>query len=106
MTASLLVVLTTFDDQTRAREVGLKLVEERLVACAQVEVAAVHSVWRWKGEVESGQEWRLTLKLSPERLEVVRARLHELHSYETPQFVVLAASASDEYARWVRDACS
>ena len=106
MTASLLVVLTTFDDEIRAREVARQLVEERLVACAQVELGALHSVWRWEGEVQSGQEWRLTLKISPERLEALRLRLHELHTYETPQFVVLTASASDEYSRWVRDSCS
>ena len=106
MTTSMLVVLTTFDDEACAREVALQLVEERLVACAQVEVAALHSVWRWKGEVESGEEWRLTLKLPPSRLDALRSRLHELHPYQIPQFVVLDAAASDEYSRWVRDSCS
>ena len=106
MTASVLVVLTTFDDEACAREVAHQLVEERLVACAQVEVAALHSVWRWKGKVECGQEWRLTLKLPPARLDAVRSRLHELHPYETPQFVVLTATATDEYSRWVRESCS
>ena len=60
----------------------------------------------WKGEVESGEEWRLTLKLPPSRLDALRSRLHELHPYQIPQFVVLDAAASDEYSRWVRDSCS
>ena len=106
MTTSLLVVLTTFDDESCARDVARQLVEERLVACAQVDTQPMQSVWRWEGRIESGQEWRLTLKLSPERLDSLRSRLHELHPYQTPQFVVLSATASDDYSRWVQESCS
>lgn len=106
MTDALLVVLTTFGDEACAREVARSLVEERLAACAQVEISPLHSVWRREGEIESGNEWRLTLKLPPECLDRLRARLLELHPYETPQFVVLNATSSDEYSRWVRESCS
>jgi periplasmic divalent cation tolerance protein len=33
----------------------------------------------------------------------LEARLRELHPYELPEFVVLAAKASDAYAAWVRE---
>jgi periplasmic divalent cation tolerance protein len=97
------IVLTTFDDVERAREVARILVEEALVACAQLDRSPIDSVYRWRGRLESAIEYRLVLKIDPERLERVRLRLLELHPYDTPQFVVIPASASEDYARWVRE---
>lgn len=106
MSGSVAMVWTTFDDESVAREVAARLVEERLVACAQLESAPVRSFYRWEGEVQSAPEWRLVLKLQPSGVEALRVRLDELHPYDTPQFVVLPASASSAYATWVRESCS
>lgn len=44
-----LAVLTTIDDEIRARALAMALVEQRLVACAQI--SRIESVYRWEGEV-------------------------------------------------------
>lgn len=106
MRGTVSVALTSFDDAAKAREVAEQLVEEGLVACAQLDGSPHHSVYRWKGTVESTVEWRLVLKFPAGDVGAVQARLLELHPYETPEFVVLAASASPEYARWVDESCS
>jgi periplasmic divalent cation tolerance protein len=103
MSDDLELVLTTVDDRDRALEIARQLVREKLVACAQLGASPVWSVWWWEGQVEEGEEWLLLLKLPPERLEPVRSRLHELHPYDTPEFVVLDATASAAYARWARE---
>jgi len=105
MSAVVALVWTTFPDQDRAREVVRVLVEEGLVACAQVEGAPVHSTYRWKGQIESADEFRVLLKLPGRSVERLRTRLCELHPYEVPEFVVGQAQASDAYARWVEDCC-
>jgi periplasmic divalent cation tolerance protein len=44
----------------------------------------------------------LLLKTGPEQLAALEARLHELHSYETPEFLVLdLAAASQPYLDWL-----
>lgn len=100
------MVLTTFDDEAVARRIAARLVEEGLVACAQLSTAPIESVYRWQGEVQTAREWRLVLKLPAHRTDALRERLVALHPYDTPQFVVLAASASAEYEQWVRESCS
>jgi periplasmic divalent cation tolerance protein len=100
-TVSARIVLTTTGSTEEARQLGRTLVEERLAACATL-VPAVESIYRWKGEIESASETLLLLKTDIDRLAALEARLHELHSYETPEFLVLPAeSGSNGYLDWL-----
>jgi periplasmic divalent cation tolerance protein len=67
-------------------------------------IPAVQSIYRWQGEVESSTETLLLIKTGAERLAALEARLRELHSYETPEFLVLAVeSGSQNYLDWLMD---
>ena len=95
------IVLTTVADAEDGRRLGRALVEERLVACVSL-VPGVESIYRWKGEVESAGEVLLLIKTEVEQLAALEARLHELHSYETPEFLVLkVAAGSAPYLEWL-----
>jgi periplasmic divalent cation tolerance protein len=42
------------------------------------------------------------LKTSPDQIAALEARLHQLHSYQTPEFLVLdVESASHPYLEWL-----
>jgi periplasmic divalent cation tolerance protein len=95
------IVLTTAADAEEGRRLGRTLVEERLAACVSL-VPGVESIYRWKGEVESAGEVLLLIKTGEEQLVALEARLHELHSYETPEFLVLNVEAgSAGYLEWL-----
>jgi periplasmic divalent cation tolerance protein len=54
------------------------------------------------GKVESSTKTLLLIKTGPEQLAALEARLHELHSYETPEFLVLKVdAASQRYLDWL-----
>jgi periplasmic divalent cation tolerance protein len=96
------IVLTTTVSAEEAARLGRALVEERLAACATL-IPAVQSTYRWKGEIESSTETLLLLKTGPAQLAALEARLRELHSYETPEFLVLdVAAASQPYLDWLQ----
>jgi periplasmic divalent cation tolerance protein len=96
------LVLTTTANPEEAVRLGRTLVEERLAACATL-IPAVQSIYRWQGEVESATETLLLLKTGPEQLAALEARLLELHSYETPEFLVLGVeAASQPYLEWLQ----
>jgi periplasmic divalent cation tolerance protein len=96
------IVLTTTANPEEAARLGRALVEERLAACATL-IPAVQSIYRWQGKVESTTETLLLLKTGPEQLTALEARLHELHSYETPEFLVLGVeAASQPYLDWLQ----
>ena len=95
------IVMTTVASPEEALRLGRTLVEERLAACATL-VPAAQSVYRWQGQIESSVETLLLLKTAADRLPVLEARLHELHSYQTPEFLVLGIeSGSQDYLAWL-----
>lgn len=97
------IVLTTAATHEEADRIGRALVEERLAACATL-IPAAQSIYRWQGKVESSAETLLLLKTGPDQLPALEARLHELHSYQTPEFLVLAVeSGSQPYLDWLHD---
>ena len=95
------VVLTTLPDRTAAESLARGAVDAGLAACAQVE-GPVRSHYRWEGKACAEDEWRLTLKVAAEGEPALRAWVHARHPHATPQWVVLAADASDGYREWVR----
>jgi periplasmic divalent cation tolerance protein len=96
------IVLTTTANPEEAARLAGALVEERLAACATL-IPAVQSIYRWQGKVESAAETLLVLKTGEEQLAALEARLHELHRYETPEFLVLAVdAASKPYLEWLQ----
>jgi periplasmic divalent cation tolerance protein len=95
------LVLTTAANPDDARRLARTLVEERLAACATL-IPAAESIYRWEGRIESAAETLLLLKTAPDQLAALQARLHELHPYDTPEFLVLPVEAgSDRYLAWL-----
>ena len=95
------IVMTTVVSTEEAERLGRVLVEERLAACATI-LPGVHSIYHWKDQIDSSEECTLLLKTALHRLQSLEARLHELHSYETPEFLVLAVEAgSRAYLAWL-----
>jgi periplasmic divalent cation tolerance protein len=100
-TASARIVLTTTANLEEANRLGRILVEERLAACATL-MPAAESIYSWKGKIETSSETMLMLKTGSEQLGALEARLHQLHSYETPEFLVLSVEAgSHAYLAWM-----
>ena len=101
---TLVTALTTVGNEDDARRVARTLVEERLAAC--VNRLPVQSTYRWEGKVEDDAEYLLVIKTAGDLLERLERRVGELSSYDVPEFVVLAVSAtSDSYLKWLLESC-
>ncbi len=95
------IVLTTAGSQDEARKIADALVQRRLAACVNI-VGPIESVYRWKGAVESAQEWLLIIKTAAAHFERVRDTVRELHSYELPECIeVPIEDGSAEYLAWI-----
>jgi periplasmic divalent cation tolerance protein len=87
--------------ETEAKDIAARLLEERLIACANI--YASRSLYRWKGEVADEQEQVLVCKTLSSRLEAATARTRQLHAYEVPCILtVISANANYEFYDWVR----
>jgi len=97
----LILVLTTVPEE-EAEALARTLVEERLAACVNVH-APMTSLYWWKGNVERDDESQLVIKTTRARLEALTARIHELHTYELPELLIVpVAWGSEGYLDWVR----
>jgi periplasmic divalent cation tolerance protein len=98
------IVLTTAGSAEEAQQIAHALVERRLAACINV-VGPIHSVYRWKGAVESASEHLLVIKTTAARFPAVRDAIRELHSYELPECILVPVEdGSAEYLDWIAEA--
>lgn len=101
MTDGRVVLVTAPDAEAAERLVGT-LLEERLVACANL-VPGVTSIFRWKGAVEHQSEVLIVLKTVAANVAALLERVPALHPYEVPEVLVVPVVAGHgAYLDWVR----
>jgi len=100
-----LLVLTTTGSDTEALKIAGALVERRLAAC--VNIVKIRSVYRWKGKVETAEEFLLVIKTTRSQAQDVQSAIRELHSYELPECIVVSIEGgSKEYLNWITESVS
>ena len=98
------IVLSAVGSEQEAHKIAHILVKRRLAACVNI-LPHVQSIYRWKGEIESAQEWLLLIKTRADRFPAVRDAIGELHSYEVPECIVLEIEdGSLPYLQWLEKA--
>lgn len=96
------VVLVTCGKSSEATKIAWTVVERKLAACVNMVSEPVHSVFRWKGKVETAKEYLLIMKTTKDRLKELEEEVLGLHSYETPEFLVLnVEGGSAGYLEWI-----
>jgi periplasmic divalent cation tolerance protein len=105
MAEEILLALSTFPDAEIAHRISNQLVSERFAACANI-LPSVQSIYRWKGEIESGGETLVFFKVSEDRQSAFQDKLRSLHPYDVPEIIfVPVASGLPEYLQWVSENC-
>jgi periplasmic divalent cation tolerance protein len=98
------VVLVTCATLEEARKIARQVVERRLAACVNIVTHAVESFYEWDGKLENSSEYLLIMKTTEERVEELQKETFSLHSYDTPEFVVLSVlTGSEAYLKWVAE---
>lgn len=95
------VLYTTLPKRRKARQIARVLVQERLVACANI--FKIDSIFTWEGETEEVGEYALLMKTRAELYSQAETRIKELHPYEVPAIVCFPlAGGSEKYLHWIR----
>lgn len=96
-----IVVLNTCGSQEEAERLARALIEQRLAACVNI-VPRMRSIYRWKGAVESAEEWLLLIKSSRPLFERLRTALESAHSFEVPEVLALpVVDGAADYLDWL-----
>lgn len=95
------IALSTAGSIEEAHRIARTLVEQQLAACVNI-IPQLTSIYRWQGKIEEASEVLMLIKTSAARLDQMKATLRLLHSYETPEFLVLdVASGNRAYLDWL-----
>jgi periplasmic divalent cation tolerance protein len=90
-----------FADEDSAARVAGQLLDEHLVACANI-LPAMRSLYLWQGERGEAAEVAVLFKTDAAALERATARLAEIHPYDTPAVLGWRADcASKPTAEWL-----
>ena len=96
-----IVVLSTCASEAEAETLARSMVEQRLAACVNV-IPRVRSYYRWKGALDSSEEWLLLIKSSRDRFHELMAALEKAHSYEVPEVLALqVVDGAANYLNWI-----
>ena len=83
---SLIWIYVTAPNRQEARNIARRLVNDSLLACANV-YGEIDSIYRWQGDVCEETEAAIFGKTTADRLEDIKALLPTIHSYECPCLV-------------------
>lgn len=101
MDSDLIVVVTSCPSQDLAEKILRRCLEARLVACGQIS-APVKSQYWWKDQIESAEEFILSLKTRRELFSQVSEKIQETHTYEVPEILSFSVDkALPSYLNWV-----
>jgi periplasmic divalent cation tolerance protein len=96
-------VYVTTADESEADTIAGVLLEENLIACANV-LPGMTSHYRWEGQVRHDREVAMLLKTRMVLAETVTTRIKALHSYDCPCIVVWPiAGGNTQFLNWIGD---
>lgn len=95
------LVWCPFPDEASAAEVADRLLDEKLIACANL-LGSVRSLYQWNGERGDARECGVLFKTDAALLDIAVARIAELHPYDTPAVLGWRCdAAAPATAKWL-----
>lgn len=86
-----------------ARKVSRYLVQERLVACAQI-VPWVESVFMWNNKLDTVQESKIILKTRLDNYDKIREIIERNSQYEVPEITWMKIDGGNKpYLDWLSE---
>ena len=96
------IVLMTAPNKEEAVKIVRTMLEERLIACANI-MDPVSSFFWWQGKIGEEKEVLVIMKSHETLFKKLSKRVIELHSYDTPEILALPiVNGSPSYLDWMK----
>ena len=94
-------MLTTCPNRQSAQKIARHLVNSRLAACVNI-APGITSIYRWQGKLAKESEILLVIKTSARVVPRLKQELLSMHTYKTPEFVVVEPEEVEKkYLNWL-----
>ena len=96
-----ILIYITCKDLAEAKHIARNLVQEKLIACANI-LGPVNAVYEWEDKICEEEEYAMLLKASASKYEAVETKIKSLHSYDTPCIIQLPIERGNAcYLDWI-----
>ncbi len=86
-----------------ARKVSRYLVQERLVACAQI-IPWLESIYMWNNQLETAQESKVIMKTYRNNFDAIKKVILENCKYQIPEILFHSIDGgNEEYLMWLKE---
>ncbi|MBC7131111.1 divalent-cation tolerance protein CutA [Candidatus Bathyarchaeota archaeon] len=98
-----IVVFVTTSSREEAEKIAEKLLEEKLIACANI-IGPVHSLFWWQSKIDQAQEHLIIMKTIKNLFNKLSERVKALHSYEVPEIIAMPiVEGFKPYMEWLEN---
>ncbi|MEO0225598.1 MAG: divalent-cation tolerance protein CutA [candidate division WOR-3 bacterium] len=95
------MVISTFPNIKICKEIGCKLVKERLAACCNY--FKISSNYIWQGKLAEDSEVMMFIKTTAKNYRSVESFLRRNHPYQLPEIIALPIDKGEKrYLNWIK----
>ena len=94
----LLILYTTISNKNCAQKIARKLIRDKLAAC--VSIKEISSFYTWDENIQNDNEYEITIKSKPEKLNSLIKFLKIEIGYQIPQIIYKNFESERSYYEW------
>jgi len=99
--SSHILILMTASTKEETTKIVKCLLEEKLIACANI-VGPIDSLFWWKGKIDEASEFLVLMKSHGKLFNKISKRVKEMHTYEVPELIALSIGKGlPTYLNWI-----
>lgn len=98
---TLLIMYITTPSQEDATEIATRLLEQKLIACANT--FPINSTYWWNNAIQKGTEVVLLVKTFPHLFGKIKEEIAALHPHEVPLVAGFPAEVNDAYFSYMNN---
>ena len=95
----MIFIYITCKDEQEAKNIAKRLLEKKLIACANF--FPIKSMYRWEGKINEDDELVLIVKTKDILYNKVKEEVKKIHSYDIPCITKILVVPNDEYGLWL-----
>lgn len=96
---TLVLVYVTYPNEEEAIKVVNQLLQEKLIACANL--IPIKSMYYWNNKLENNPETVSILKTTESLFAKVKEEIERLHSYQVPCILKISTQANHLFDQWL-----
>ncbi len=98
---SFIAIYITHASKENAQKLCNKLLEQHLIACANI--FPIQSHYHWQGNIERDDEWVSIVKTQKKHWKTLRDLVLKIHPYTTPCIMKIKVKANKDYEDWIKE---